>query len=425
MTRRMRTSRDGIELIKNFEGFRPRAVKLASGGFLIGYGHRRSAREGAKITEADAELLLREYDLPDIEASLNDNVLTPLQQNEFDALASFTFNVGLEAFEASEALALLNAGEKIAAVGALSAWRMARLRGRMTVIDALVRRRAAEIALFLAHPSGPVPVPTALVAPRLDVGSRSQESSEEAVGVESLFEDDKASLDIGPVSYEDFAGPVIIEDEADDEVGAEDQGEDADDAATPEQAAERVKARLTRILDDGPEGPVAARIDEDVEGPSIEEITAAVSALADDTPPEEPSPDDKPPPDADDMPSAKASNGTARRSAAPELDELEDAETVMRRIEAELASGRTPAGEKVEGFEAPRRDGRWTWPLVAVIGAILMLWGMADRFDLLPVEQTMTGSDFDPLPPLLVLSGLILVGLGIWNMIAGSLREGD
>jgi len=212
---------------------------------------------------------------------------------------------------------------------------------------------------------------------------------------------------------------------AEDDPTTEDQGEAADDAATPEQAAERVKARLTRILDDGPEGPVAARIDEDVEGPSIEEITAAVSALADDTPPEEPSPDDKPPPDADDMSSAKASNGTARRSAAPELDELEDAETVMRRIEAELASGRTPAGEKVEGFEAPRRDGRWTWPLVAVLGAILMLWGMADRFDLLPVEQTMTGSDFDPLPPLMVLSGLILVGLGIWNMIAGSLREGD
>lgn len=430
MTRRMRTSRAGIELIKSFEGFRPRAVKLESGGFLVGYGHRRSAREGAKITEADAELLLREYDLPAVEDAIGANVLTPLDQNEFDALASFIFNIGIENFEASEALALLNTGQKIAAIEAMSAWRMARLHGRMIVVDALVRRRAAERALFLDHPSGRVPVPTALIAPRLDVTARLHEATGEAAEVETRYEEDEAAFNIGPVSYEDFAGPVIIEDESDEADAAETGTGDGETALdeelnAPEAAAQRVKARLTRILDESPDGAVAARIDEDIEGPSIEEITAAVSALAD------PSEDGiaTSPGDAPRRPAGQrrvgTGNGAASFGAAPRLktDDMEDAETVMRRIEAELASGRTPAGEKVPGYDASNGRSRWVWAVVATLGAVLMLWGMADRFALLPEPQTMTGTDYDPLPPLFVLGGLILVGLGVWNMIAGSLRE--
>jgi|GEM_PF-273035 len=444
MTRRMRTSRAGIELIKSFEGFRPRAVKLESGGYLVGYGHRRSARDGAKITEADAELLLREYDLPEIEEAIGANVLTPLDQNEFDALASFIFNIGIGNFQASEALALLNTGQKIAAIEAMSAWRMARLHGRMIVVDALVRRRAAERALFLDHPSGPVPVPTALIAPRLDVNARLHEATGDAAEVETRYEEDEAAFSIGPVSYEDFAGPVIIEDEADaaevPETAKDDGGDDHDgdgdqdgnddraserDLNAPEAAAQRVRARLTRILDENPEGAVAARIEEDIEGPSIEEITAAVSALAEPLEQEgETSPGDAPP-----RPSGQrrvgTGNGAASLGAASgvQIDEMEDAETVMRRIEAELASGRTPAGEKVPGYGETGGKARWVWAVVAMIGAVLMLWGMADRFALLPVPQTMTGTDYDPLPPLFVLGGLILVGLGVWNMIAGSLRE--
>ena len=438
MTRRMRTSRAGIELIKSFEGFRPRAVKLESGGYLVGYGHRRSAREGAKITEADAELLLREYDLPAVEEAIGANVLTPLDQNEFDALASFIFNIGIENFEASEALALLNTGQKIAAIEAMSAWRMARLHGRMIVVDALVRRRAAERALFLDHPSGRVPVPTALIAPRLDVTARLHEATDDTAEVEPRFEEDEAAFSIGPVSYEDFAGPVIIEDDLDetatpetdravgagDEVGVDDATSD-EELNAPEAAAQRVRARLTRILDDSPDGAVAARIDEDVEGPSIEEITAAVSALAEPSEDQtEASPGEAPPRPAGQRRVATG-NGAAPLGAAAgvEIDDMEDAESVMRRIEAELSGGRTPAGEKVPDYDARSGRGRWVWSVVATIGAVLMLWGMADRFALLPEPQTMTGTDYDPLPPLFVLGGLILVGLGVWNMIAGSLRE--
>ena len=49
-------------LIKSFEGFRPRAVQREDGGWVIGYGHTLSAREGATVSEAEAELLLQ-YDL--------------------------------------------------------------------------------------------------------------------------------------------------------------------------------------------------------------------------------------------------------------------------------------------------------------------------------------------------------------------------
>ena len=56
-----KVSREGVVLIKSFEGFRPRAVQREDGGWVIGYGHTLSAREGATVSEAEAELLLQ-YD---------------------------------------------------------------------------------------------------------------------------------------------------------------------------------------------------------------------------------------------------------------------------------------------------------------------------------------------------------------------------
>ena len=61
-TPRLKVSREGVVLIKSFEGFRPRAVRGEDGRWVIGYGHRASAREGLTVSEADAELLLQ-YDL--------------------------------------------------------------------------------------------------------------------------------------------------------------------------------------------------------------------------------------------------------------------------------------------------------------------------------------------------------------------------
>lgn len=150
-------SREGVILIKSFEGFRPRAIQRSDGRWTIGYGHLRSARQGASITEAEAELLLQ-YDLLPVAKAVK-SVQAPLNQHQFDALASFAFSVGVDRFETSDVLSLLNAGETDLAVEALSAW------SDDSAIASPPRRRAAERALFHAAPDAPVSLAELLAAP--------------------------------------------------------------------------------------------------------------------------------------------------------------------------------------------------------------------------------------------------------------------
>lgn len=145
-------------LIKSFEGFRPRAVRNEAGAWVIGYGHTASAREGATIGEPDAELLLQ-YDLMPVVKALNDGVRSPLNQHQFDALASFAISVGVEAFLQSDVLGRLNSGHPGEAADALIDWPEQLDEG-----DRL-RRRAAERALFVADPAGPVALADLLAAP--------------------------------------------------------------------------------------------------------------------------------------------------------------------------------------------------------------------------------------------------------------------
>ena len=116
-----KVSREGIVLIKSFEGFRPRAVQRQEGGWIIGYGHTLSAREGATVSEGDAELLLR-YDLLPIEHSVNTAAPSVLNQHQFDALVSFGLSVGRERFETSDVLTRLSSGATAEAAEAMMAW---------------------------------------------------------------------------------------------------------------------------------------------------------------------------------------------------------------------------------------------------------------------------------------------------------------
>lgn len=145
-------------LIKSFEGFRPRAVKDADGRWIIGYGHKASAREGLTVAEADAELLLQ-YDLLPVVKALNEQVSGPLNQHQFDALASFAISVGVDRFLASDVLQRLNEGHAGQAADALIGWPE-----DISTEDRL-RRRAAERALFVANPGSPVTLAELLAAP--------------------------------------------------------------------------------------------------------------------------------------------------------------------------------------------------------------------------------------------------------------------
>lgn len=157
---RRKVSREGLLLIKSFEGFRPHTVLRRDGTPVIGYGHSRSARPGAVVTETEAELLLQ-YDLMPIVALLNDRVRLPLNQHQFDALASFIFSIGLERFEGSDVQARLDANAPSEAAIALSAWP----ERASPPVDALYRRRSAERALFDTAPDQPAPLEALLTAP--------------------------------------------------------------------------------------------------------------------------------------------------------------------------------------------------------------------------------------------------------------------
>jgi lysozyme len=168
MRPRYKVSQAGVDLIEAFEGFRPKSARLADGGWTIGYGHTRSAREGAEISREDALILLRWVDLPAVEEAINGFVCVPLTQNQYDALVAFVFNVGVDAFQESDVLERLNEGRLIEAACALELWRKADISGDPVVLDALIRRRAAEKALFLALGEGVAPTPSPLVRPRPD-----------------------------------------------------------------------------------------------------------------------------------------------------------------------------------------------------------------------------------------------------------------
>jgi len=167
MRPRLSVSRSAVELIKAFEGFRSKAAKLDDGRWTIGYGHTLTAREGSEISEPDAEALLL-YDLIQVSHAVNEHVYAPLTQNQFDALVSLVFNIGVRAFRGSPTLRRLNEGRPLEAAMAMEMWRKSDLEGERIVIDALVRRRAAEKALFLKPEAGWTPAPTPVLPPKID-----------------------------------------------------------------------------------------------------------------------------------------------------------------------------------------------------------------------------------------------------------------
>jgi GH24 family phage-related lysozyme (muramidase) len=168
MRARQKVSRAGVELIKSFEGLRQTAARLPDGRWTIGYGHTFSAREGARVTQEDADALLR-FDLLPIVDSLNNLVLVPLNQNQFDALVSFSFNIGIDNFASSTVLKRINEGRMTEAALAMDAWRSAEFNGQTYVLAPLIRRRAAEKNLFLTPEETAANAPSLLVRPLADV----------------------------------------------------------------------------------------------------------------------------------------------------------------------------------------------------------------------------------------------------------------
>ena len=138
----MKTSQRGINLIKQFEGVRLTAYKCPAGVYTIGYGHTRGVKRGMKITEEEASAFLTADLLNSEKAVERYDSVYHWNQNEFDALVSFTFNCG-----ATNLRALLRNGRRNRTQIAATLPLYRKAGGK--VLKGLERRRAAEKALFL------------------------------------------------------------------------------------------------------------------------------------------------------------------------------------------------------------------------------------------------------------------------------------
>jgi lysozyme len=145
----MQTSDVGKKLIKSFEELRLTAYRDLVGVLTIGWGHTGpDVFDNMTITEEDAENLL-EHDLYRAEKAIQDKVFVTLNQNQYDALVSFIFNVGVGNFESSTLLKLLDTNDFIGAANQFLRWDHAG--GKE--IAGLLRRRQAERQLFLEVPN--------------------------------------------------------------------------------------------------------------------------------------------------------------------------------------------------------------------------------------------------------------------------------
>lgn len=99
------------------------------------------------IDPTEAKKLLRQ-DLIRIEAAVNGGITVALTQNQFDALVSFTFNVGATAFRHSTLRKLINSKQFGLASDEFLKWDKMTINGKKITIDGLTNRRIAEKALF-------------------------------------------------------------------------------------------------------------------------------------------------------------------------------------------------------------------------------------------------------------------------------------
>ena len=142
----MKTSPKGISLIKEFEGLRLKAYKCPGGVWTIGYGHTAGVKPGIVITKAQAEEYLK-ADLIAFERYLNGLGLA-LNQNQFDALVSFIYNVGTGNFSNSTLLRKVRANPQDNSImDEFLRWVYSK--GR--VLPGLQRRRLAEMKLYFSN----------------------------------------------------------------------------------------------------------------------------------------------------------------------------------------------------------------------------------------------------------------------------------
>ncbi len=144
----MRTSAAGLTLIRQFEGFSAVPYYCPAGVLTIGYGHviREDEYSVPMVVDEQRALAFLAADVAVAEAVVGQFIAVPLTQNQFDALVSFTFNLGSAALQRSTLRRVINRQEENEIAPQWLRW----VWGGGRKLPGLVRRRAAELALFQA-----------------------------------------------------------------------------------------------------------------------------------------------------------------------------------------------------------------------------------------------------------------------------------
>ena len=141
----MQLHREAIDLIKRSEGCRLTAYKCPAGIWTIGYGDTGPhVVEGLVWTQdqADSHLAAR---LDEFAHDVDISLTRKATSNQFGAMVSLAYNIGISAFRRSSVLRQHNSGKITAAANAFLMWS----KGGGQVLPGLVTRRAAERALYL------------------------------------------------------------------------------------------------------------------------------------------------------------------------------------------------------------------------------------------------------------------------------------
>jgi lysozyme len=144
----MRISASGLAFIADEEGFVATVYHDVAGVPTIGFGHVMRPGDPTVVSRDEAMVILK-HDVATAESAVNHDVKLNLLQPEFDALVSFTFNLGSGALASSGLLTHLNDGDTLAAAREFPKWCHARVNGELIIVDGLFHRRIREAAMFL------------------------------------------------------------------------------------------------------------------------------------------------------------------------------------------------------------------------------------------------------------------------------------
>ena len=139
----MNISKEGLALIKHFEGCELKAYRCPANVLTIGYGHTKNVTEDMEITQQEANDMLDE-ELIEYCEYIDKMVKVSLNQNQFDALVAWIYNLGPTNFRNSTLLTVLNQERYSDVPEQIKRWNKAD--GK--ILDGLIKRREAEALLF-------------------------------------------------------------------------------------------------------------------------------------------------------------------------------------------------------------------------------------------------------------------------------------